>query len=140
MKKIFFILGIVLIIVSCSKKDVKFETFSPEAFAYDVGDGISEVNAIVRIKGFTQNEKDGNYTSSISFDVDLIKPDGSTVKSIFKDVHKESESEAINDVGLEAQFNLDSTYAKGDYKIIFNIKDDLSDNATIAEVGFNLSD
>ena len=49
MKKIFFVLVSLLIIISCSKKDVKFEAFSAEAFAFDIGDGTAEVNATVRI-------------------------------------------------------------------------------------------
>lgn len=139
MKKLFFILGISLILASCSKNDVKFETFSPEAFAYDIGDGIFEVNATVRVKGFVQNEKDGNYSMSVSYNVDLVKPDNSIVKSIYKDVHKESDKEAINDVGLDAQFDLDSTYSDGNYTLIYSIKDELSKNQTKAEVKFDLS-
>jgi len=139
MKKIFFMLGIILILVSCSKKEVKFEVLSSEAFAYDIGNGIYEVNASVRVKGFTQNEKDGKYSSSISFSVDLQKPDSSIVKSIFKDVHKESDKEPISDVGLEAQFDLDSTYVEGQYKLIYNIMDDISHKELTASVNFDIS-
>ena len=139
MKKIFFVSAVFLMIISCSKKDVKFEAFSSEAFAYDMGDGASEVNASVRVKGFVQNEKDGIYSVSISYSVDLVKPDSSVVKSIYKDVHKESEKDAINDVGLEAQFDLDSTYAEGNYSLVFSITDDLSKNNTTAKVSFDIS-
>ena len=61
MKKIFLILLISSILISCSKKEVKFEAFSAEAVAFDLGDGTAEVNATVRVKGFTQSEKDDNY-------------------------------------------------------------------------------
>jgi hypothetical protein len=138
MKKIFFFTSL-LLIISCSKNDVKFESFSSAAFAYDIGNGVSEVNATVRVKGFIQNEKDGNYSTSISFDVDLVKPDSSIQKSIFKDVHKESDKEPLSDVGLEAQFDLDSTYSEGTYKLVFNINDDFSKNKTKAEVNFDIT-
>jgi hypothetical protein len=69
----------------------------------------------------------------------LVKPDNSVVKSVFKDVKTETGSEPIADVALEAQFNLDSTYADGNYKLIFNIKDNNSESATVSEVNFDLS-
>lgn len=129
----------ILLFTSCSKKEMKFEAFSPEAFAYDLGDGNAEVNASVRVKGFTQTEKSGNYSASINYNVDLIKPDSSVVKAIFKDVKTASESEPINDLGLEAQFDLDSTYINGEYKLVFNIKDNYSSQTLITNVGLKLS-
>lgn len=139
MKNLFLFLLTFALVISCSKKDVKFEAFSSEAFAYDIGDGTAEVNASVRVKGFTQTEKNGTYTASINYIVDLVKPDNSVVKSVFKDVETETGSEPIADVALEAQFNLDSTYADGNYKLIFNIKDNNSESATVSEVNFDLS-
>jgi hypothetical protein len=140
MKKILSLTIIILfVIAACSKQEVKFEAFSQEAFAYDIGNGTSEVNASVRVKGFTQNEKDGEYSSSISFSVDLQKPDSSVVKSIFKDVHTETGKEPMSDVGLESQFDLDSTYAEGSYKLIYNITDDISKNKLTATVNFDIS-
>ncbi|MCK7526092.1 MAG: hypothetical protein MZV64_55045 [Ignavibacteriales bacterium] len=77
MKKVILVLVALLIVISCSKKDVKFEAFSAEAFAFDLGDGTAEVNATVRVKGFTQTEKDDIYKAAVAYDVDLIKPDSS---------------------------------------------------------------
>jgi major membrane immunogen (membrane-anchored lipoprotein) len=140
MKKVLsFTITTLFLLAACSKQEVKFETLSSEAFAYDIGDGTSEVNASVRVKGFTQNEKNGEYSSSISFTVDLQRPDSSIVKSIFHDVHKESDHEPINDVGLESQFDLDSTYTEGNYKLIYNITDDISKNKLTATVSFDIS-
>jgi len=139
MKKVFLIIISLFVMAACNKKEVKFETLSSEAFAYDIGNGTSEVNASVRVKGFTQNEKNGEYSSSISFSVDLQKPDSSIIKSIFKDVHAETDKEPISDVGLEAQFDLDSTYAEGNYKLIYNITDDISKNKLTATVNFDIS-
>ncbi len=139
MKKIFLIFFAIILIISCSKKEVKFEAFSPESFAYDLGDGVAEVNASVRVKGFTLTENNKNYSASINFDVDLVKPDSSVVKEIFKDVKTKTESEPINDIGLEAQFDLDSTYIDGDYKLVFNIKDNNSNQTLVAKVDLKLS-
>jgi hypothetical protein len=140
MKKVLsFAIIILFVLAACSKQEVKFETLSSEAFAYDIGNGTSEVNASVRVKGFTQNEKNGEYSSSISFTVDLQKPDSSIVKSIFHDVHKESDHEPISDVGLESQFDLNSTYTEGNYKLIYNITDDISKNKLTATVSFDIS-
>lgn len=139
MNKIALVFVALFLIISCSKKEVKFEAFSSEAFAYDIGDGIAEVNASVRIKGFTQTERNGSYDASINFSIDLVRPDNSVVKSVFKDVKRETKTEPINDVALEAQFNLDSTYADGNYKLIFNITDNHSESTTVSEVKFDLS-
>ncbi|WP_337866636.1 hypothetical protein [Ignavibacterium sp.] len=134
MKYLILILLTVSLFISCSKKEDKFEAFSTEAFAYDLG-GSWEVNATVRIKGFTQIEdkETGNYAATISLIVDLVKPDSTVEKGKFSYVHTETSKEKISDVGLEAQFELDSTYQEGDYKIIFHIKDANSDNQTSIE-------
>ena len=138
MKKIFFVLVSLLIIISCSKKDVKFEAFSAEAFAFDIGDGTAEVNATVRIKGFTQTEKDDIYKAAVAYDVDLIKPDSSISKSVFKFVQNDEGQEPISDIALEAQFSLDSSYTEGTYTLVFNITDKNSENKTETKVNFDL--
>jgi hypothetical protein len=138
MKKIFFVLVSLLIIISCSKKDVKFEAFSAEAFAFDIGDGTVEVNATVRIKGFTQTEKDDIYKAAVAYDVDLIKPDSSISKSVYKFVQNDEGQEPISDIALEAQFSLDSSYTEGTYTLVFNITDKNSENKTESKVNFDL--
>ncbi|MDT3695524.1 MAG: hypothetical protein ROY99_03965 [Ignavibacterium sp.] len=137
MKKVLIIIFGLFAIVSCGKKDVKFEAFSPEAFAYDLGDSW-EVNSQVMVKGFLQFEKDGIYTASIKYSVDLIKPNGEKVQSIFADEKQETKDEAIMDVSLEAQFELDSSYQEGSYKIIYKILDLNSENQTNIEVQLEL--
>ena len=139
MKKIFLIAISFLVVAACSKKDVKFEAFSGEAFAYDIGEGIAEVNATVRVKGFVQTEKDDNYNVSVSYDVDLLKPDGTIRKSIFKFIQAAKENEPINDIALESQFDLDSTYQAGTYTLVYNIKDENSDNTLESKVNFDLT-
>jgi len=139
MKKIFFVFSVLLILISCSKKDVKFEAFSAEAFAFDIGDGTAEVNATVRVKGFTQTEKDNNYKAAISYEVDLIRPDSTIKKSVYKFIQNGEEKEPIADIALEAQFSLDSSYTAGTYTLVFNIADKNSDNKTKSKVNFDLS-
>ncbi len=139
MKKLILFFLALTLIISCGKKENKFEAFSTEAFAYDLG-GSWEVNATVRIKGFNQiiDKETGNYAATISLVVDLVKPDSSVEASKFSYVHSEMSKEKISDVGLEAQFTLDSTYKEGIYKVIFHIKDANSDNQTSIETDLEL--
>jgi hypothetical protein len=139
MKKIFPVIFFVLIIISgCTKKqEVKLEAFSPEAFAYGLGDS-SEVDATVRVKGFQQNENNGWYSATLSYDVDLVTTKGDTIKSIISKVMDKKQKDKIADIPLEIQFDLDSTYVKGNYKLIFRIKDVLSGKTVKSSTGFNI--
>jgi hypothetical protein len=138
MKKLILVLVSLLLIISCSKKEVKFEAFSAEAVAFDIGDGTAEVNATVRVKGFVQTEKDNNYKASVAYEVDLLMPDSSVRKSVFKFVQSAEKKEPISDVALDAQFSLDSSYKAGTYTLVFNIADKNSNNKTEAKVNFDL--
>ncbi len=119
-----------LLIGSCAKEEKKLEVFNAEAFAYDLGDSW-EVNASTRVKGFKQTEKDNKFKATLSYDIDLVKPAGDTVKSMISRTEDKVNDEEAMDVPVEIQFDLDSTYKDGDYKVIFNIKD--------AETGQNAS-
>lgn len=139
MNKSVFFSFILLFTFSCSKKEeVKFETFSPEAFAYDIGD-VWEVNATVNVKGFEKVEIDDEFSVSLSYIIDLINPAGDSTKNIFSDL-KELRDREINDVQLEAQFELDDSYVNGLYQIVFNIKDNNSGKTVSARVEFELKD
>jgi len=138
MKKVILVLVALSLVISCSKKDVKFEAFSAEAFAFDLGDGTAEVNATVRVKGFTQTEKNDNYRASIAYVVDLIKPDSTVTKSVFKFVQNVDEKEPIADIALEAQFTLDSSYKSEVYTLIYKIADKNSENTLETKVNFDL--
>ncbi len=142
MKKLIIFFLAIIFIISCGKKEEKFEAFSTEAFAYELGDGSKEVNATVRIKGFNQiiDKETGNYAATISLIVDLVKPDSTVEAGKFSYVHSETSKEKISDVGLEAQFVLDSTYQDGNYKIIFHIKDANSDKQTSVETDLKLEE
>jgi hypothetical protein len=118
------------------KEEVKFEAFSPEAFAYDLGD-TWEVNATVNVRGFEEIEVEDELSASLDFSVDFVNPEGEVTENIFSDA-KEAKDKEINYLQLETQFEIDSTYAEGIYKIIFNIKDNNTSDSTTAEVEVKL--
>ena len=139
MKNFIKIVFILTLFISCSKKEeVKFEAFSPEAFAYDLGD-LWEVNATVNIRGFKKIEVENELSASLNFSVDLIYPQGDTLTNILSD-SKEVREKEINYIQLEAQFELDSTHAEGMYKIIFKVKDNNTEDSTSAEIEVELEE
>ncbi len=141
--KFLFVTGLFLVTIlflGCNPKEsTKLQAFSPEAFAYDLGDGW-EVNASIRIKGFTQNESAGKFSTSINYKIDLEKPDGKLVKEIFKNKLEKKSGEKFLDLPVEVQFELDSTYSAGKYKIIFNIEDLNSKQIITAQKEFELGE
>jgi len=137
MKILTILFLLALLSLSCSKKEeVKFEAFSPEAFAYDIGDSW-EINATVNVKGFVKKEVGEELSASLEFTVDMIGPDSLEIKNIFDDSKNVTSGELI-DVQLEAQFELDYNSAEGLYKITFNVTDKNSGKVTSAEAEFEL--
>ena len=136
-----FTISIILLILfsSCSKEEVKLEAFSPEAFAYDIGDNW-EVNAQVNVKGLNQKEIEDTFYASITYSVDLILPDDKKIENIFNNTEEVTKEEEILDVQLEVQFELDSTYTEGKYKLLFNIRDNFSEKTTEVSVEFDLTE
>ncbi|GBD87737.1 hypothetical protein BMS3Abin03_01671 [bacterium BMS3Abin03] len=130
-----------LFLFACSKEDVKLEAFSPEAFAYDLGESW-EVNATINVKGFNQkdNAQSNTYTASISYSVDLLTPEGKKIEDIFSDVINKTNNEKITDLQLEVQFELDSTYSLGKYKLFFHIKDNFTNKKVDSSVEFDLTE
>jgi len=126
-----------IIVISCSKKEeVKFEAFSPEAFAYDIGDAW-EINATVNVKGFVKKEVGDELSTSFDFTVDLTTPDSLEIENIFIDSKEVTDSEII-DVQLESQFELDYNSPEGLYRITFNVTDNNSGKVTSAQTEFEL--
>jgi len=137
MNKVLYIFFFIFITISCSKKEeVKFEAFSPEAFAYDIGDSW-EINATVNVKGFEKKEVGNELSTSLGFSVDVIDPDGTETLDVFFD-SKEVTSKELIDVQLEAQFELAYNSPDGLYKIIFHITDKYSGEIVTAETEFEL--
>ena len=130
--------GVLILITGCSKKEeVKLTAFSTAAFAYGMGDS-SEVDATTRVKGFQQEQKNNLYSSTLSYDIDLITPKGDTVKSIISRIIDKSSKEKLTDTQLDTQFNVGPNFIKGKYKLVFNIKDALSGAATSSIANFDL--
>lgn len=137
MKLILTTIIIIFLLISCSKKEeVKFQAFSPEAFAYDIGDAW-EINATVNVKGFEKKEVGDELSGSLGFSVDVVNPDGAKTRDVFIDI-KEVTSKELADVQLEAQFELDYNSPDGLYKIIFHIADKNSRETIMAEAEFEL--
>ena len=85
MKNIFSPILLLILIVSCGEKEeVRFEAFSPEAFAYDLG-YLWEVNATVNVRGFKELETENELSASLYFSIDLINPQGDTLPNILSD-------------------------------------------------------
>jgi hypothetical protein len=137
MKRLILLLSILIVFISCSKKEKeKFEAFSPEAFAYDIGDSW-EVNATVNVKGFVKKEIGKGFSASFDYTVDLVGPDSLQVDAIFADTKEVTDNELI-DVQLEAQFEIDYNSPEGLYQITFNISDNNSGEKTSAQTQFEL--
>jgi hypothetical protein len=133
----FSAIGLLLILGACSKEEKKLEAFNAEAFAYDLGNSW-EVDGTVRVKGFKQNEMDNKFTATLSYDIDLVKPAGDTVKALISKTEDKTNDEEFMDVPIEVQFDLDSTYQDGDYKIIYHIKDAGTNQTASASASFKL--
>ena len=133
----FSVFCILLLFASCSKEEKILEAFNAEAFAYDLGNSW-EVDGTVRVKGFKQNESDNKFTATLSYDIDLVKPAGDTVRALISKTEDKVNDEEFMDVPIEVQFDIDSTYSDGDYKLIFNIKDAETGKSASASASFNI--
>lgn len=140
MKRILFFLYLALIFtVSCKTgDDLKFEAFNPEVFAFDIGDEY-EVNATVRVKGFEIKGEGEKYNASIGYELDLVKPDGETVKALLSKIEELDFTEKVGDTGIDIQFNLNSSYAAGKYTIVLNLTDNFSGRTTSISSEFELN-
>jgi len=137
MKKISVVFVALLLLTSCGKEEKKFEAFSAEAFAYDLG-GSWEVNASTRVKGMAQKEEGEYFVAAISYSVDLVKPSGELVKNIYEDQQDFSKNEEFIDIPLEVQFVLDSTFTSGNYKATFHVKDNSTGETTEVSADFKM--
>jgi len=137
MNTIFSFLFILILITGCIKKEeTKFEAFSPEAFAYDIGSAW-EINATVNVKGFEKKEVGEKLSTSLGFNVDLVYPDETITIDAFVD-SKEVTGTELFDIQLEAQFELDYSSPDGLYKLVFHITDNYSGETATAEAEFEL--
>lgn len=137
--KFFVLVFSILLLSACGKEEpVQFSAQSVEVFAYDLV-GSWEINASAIIKGVKQDKVGELYEYSFSYSVDLVQPDKTKLESFFNDKHTGTSNEIQTDIPIDIQFELDSTYQTGAYKLIINIKDTKSGNQTTVEKDFELS-
>jgi hypothetical protein len=141
MKKYYVLsLLICILFISCGKKEIpKLSTFNPVTYAFKT-DGGWDVQASIQVKGFTQKKEKDTFIVKMFYTVDLLKPDGNLVKGVVKDTIDEENSEEFIDLPVNVQFELDSTYAVGKYKVIYNIKDALSDQQIKSDKDLELTE
>ena len=133
-----FILFLFLFNACNKKEEAKLSAYNATAFAYDLGNSW-EVDATTRVKGFTQKEENNMFSASLAYDINLVTPKNDTIKSLISKVVDKSDKEKMSDTGLEAQFDLDSTYIDGQYSVIFNVRDVFSGAASSSSAEFKLS-
>lgn len=138
MKKLIIIIFLFFVVYGCGKKEQsKLELFSPDAYAFNIGDSY-EVNATVRAKGFIQQEENNNYQIYLNYKIDLINPNGEKMENVSSGFVDKSNANKVNDIPVEVQFNLDTTSIKGNYKLIFHITDKFSNQMVHLEKDFLL--
>lgn len=138
MKKLIPILIILLSLSSCSKEEMKLELFSPEAFAFSMGESW-ELNSSVQIKGFLQKEKDEKFSADLSYTVHIITPETDTLFDADYGLIQNTAGEEMIDLSLDVQIEFDSSFSPGEYKIIYEVKDELSEQTAITEAPFRLT-
>lgn len=136
MKKIVVVL-LILFLVSCSKEE-NFELFSPEAFAYSLDSGW-ELNATVFCKGFSQKENNDIYSSSLIYNISLVKPNQDTIKNFDNGNIEEESEENIKEMKIEIQAEMDSTFITGKYLVIFEVKDAFSEKKATIKKEFDIT-
>lgn len=137
MKTYIYLFTVIILFFACSEPEPDLQLSNPEAFSFDLGDSW-EVNSSVKAKGFAQNEKDDSYSINLSYSVDFLSI-SDTLLAIYNDKVTDTNQEEILDYILEAQIEIDSTFGEGDYTLIYNVKDELSEQEKTISVDFNLS-
>ncbi|MFC2135014.1 hypothetical protein ACFLTH_10375 [Bacteroidota bacterium] len=139
MKKLFLLpLFFTILFMSCSKEEKKLELFSPDAFAFQLDNGW-ELNASVQAKGFSIEEVDDVYTARLSYYLNLVLPSGELLEDVMYDIVTEKSEEEIMELSIDAQVELDSSFDEGEYKIIFYVMDDYTEQEVSIEKTFELS-
>ncbi len=123
MKKLIFLLAILILITACSKKFEKFELFSAESFAYSMDSGW-ELTATVRARGFVQDEEENKFRAKLSYFADIQTPDGRLLEKFSSGVIDKSSAERLIDLPIETQLKLDASFKLGIYKITFFVRDE----------------
>ncbi len=138
MKKVIPLLLILALAAACTKKEVKFELFSAEAFAYSLDKGF-ELDAQTMAKGFKVEKANGSFSARLSYSVDLVMPDGKVKTGIDSAVVAKEDKEEFTEMEIQVQKQLDSSYPLGKYKVVINVTDELTKKKLKIEKDFDLS-
>lgn len=140
MKKIFYLLPLVLIIfVACEKKEESnLSVKITQAFAFATDENW-EVNVPATVKGFKTKGEEGNRNASLSYSIDVTNPQGKTFSKIYSGKEEINLTEVKDDITIDVQFYLDTTYVPGDYKITLNLIDEFSKNKATGIADLQLS-
>lgn len=126
-------------VFGCKKEEsVKLEATLNQAYAFDISTAW-EVNISTKVKGFNQEDHNGKYKMSLAYTIDVITPAGKTITGVINKTEDRIDKERMSDYILDSQFNLDTTYAPGKYKVILNIRDVVSGKTATATGPFELT-
>jgi len=126
-------------VYACKKEETqKLEASVNQAYAFDIGTSW-EVNVSTKVKGFMEEENNGKFKMSLSYTIDVEKPGGQTVKGVISKTEDKIDKEKLPDFILDSQFNLDTTYVPGKYKVTINIRDVITGKTATAAGSFDLT-
>jgi hypothetical protein len=138
MKKVFLLGLIMSLFIGCGNKEENLAINNAQAFAYDLGPGGWELNATAVIKNIKNNRNENEFTASLSVNIELINPDGETSKNIYNEVIEKKGGELINEMAVETQYEIDSTYSPGTYSVKFIVKDNVSGETAESSSSFEV--
>ena len=138
MKKLSLFLLVSMLFISCSEEEKILELKDINIFAFSLGEGW-ELNATASINGFEQTEEENKFKAKISYYVNLVTPSGDTLPEIDYGIIDKENNEEILIANVEVQVELDSSFATGNYKMLFYINDDLSGKTAEAEKSFEIT-
>lgn len=122
----------ILWLVFGGEKEYKFETQDLNVIAYQMEDSTFEYNANVMLFGFELKETEEKVSAKVSYQVTLLNGEGDTLYKSERYVRTPQKQERIVDLSLDDQFEV-SSMKSGPYKIVFDIKDEISGNTITAQ-------
>ncbi len=137
MKKLSMILALALILFACQNSE-DFKLTDAEVFAFLIDNGW-EINATCIVRGFGQESSGNAYVARLSYTVDLITPDNKKLEYIDEGLVNKSSEEKIEYLQVESQFQIDSTFSEGPYRIVINVHDDNTQKSASIEKSFTVS-
>lgn len=134
MKRVFVTIILVsIILISCSREPPKeFRGFNPEIYVMSLGDMGWEAICKVKVEGFTEIEKDDQYTVNLDLNLDLVTPQKDTLKNFAS----QTLNETINEkhyyyLILEASGSIDAQHGIGTYEAVYFIRDNITNKTAL---------